>query len=71
MLIIIDDYFWAFSTSLTALSRSSPSIHLNNLADKTPKPTKRQAKKRNTAPCPLYNQHFLPSKIGFFYISPL
>ncbi|CAM5339249.1 hypothetical protein AFAE65S_01202 [Alcaligenes phenolicus] len=36
MLIIIDDYFWAFSTGLTVLNRSGPSIHLNNLADNKP-----------------------------------
>ncbi|MHC3915757.1 hypothetical protein ACI0FN_01733 [Alcaligenes nematophilus] len=36
MLIIIDEYFWAFSTGLTVLNGSSPSIHLNNLANNKP-----------------------------------
>ncbi|GEM_PF-2003425 len=66
MLIIIDEYFWAFSTGLTPPNHSSPSIPLNNSADHKHWPRQASNPKTLDSPRPRYNQHFLPFQIGFF-----
>ncbi|SSY69677.1 Uncharacterised protein [Alcaligenes faecalis subsp. faecalis] len=67
MLIIIAEYFWAFSTGRTPPNRSSPSTHHNNSANHKPWPHQAPNPKTLDSP-PSALQPALPSAPNRFFI---
>ncbi len=67
MLIIIAEYFWAFSTGRTPPNRSSPSTHHNNSANHKPWPHQAPNPKTLDSP-PSALQPALPSATNRFFI---